>query len=329
MFEDFDVDTNVLLICYGTDNSDIISALSKSKASLHIDIGQSLRMNDLENCLLGRVKTIFLSTSSELFLRDYDGSIEDTRKQLLELSDTLVFKENRGGIRLFTEEMYKPIQVGAQVRPIIHSVGVGDCFDAAFIALQCHYSQLEALSYASWISSEYACYGKWNHYKENVSQVKRIPPDEIVEMEGIKLAWEHRNDFNIYIAAPDFDYVDRTHIDKVASSLAYHNFRPRLPIREFGQVKFSDIPAERKRIFRADMELLEECDMLIAVLAEQDDGTMIEIGLAAARKLPVIVYDPNGIAQNLVLQNLPDLISSDLDKILVKVFEIASRGAND
>lgn len=321
-----DEDSDVLLIGYGSNVSEVISSLAKSNARLHIDLGQSFRQNELLSTLKGKISTLMVSTSSKVFLDDYKGSVSSLCAQMLKYSESLLFKENRGGARLFnSSQQTGAIQVGAQARPIVHSVGVGDCFDAAFVALLSRFNPIEALSYATWISSEYACYRDWDSFKRKVNRVMGTSPREIVELEGTKLTWEEREEFNIYIAAPDFDYVDRTHINNVVSCLKYHNFKPRLPIRESGQAVIDDSSSEKARLFQADMNLLDECDMLLAVLVEHDDGTMIEIGLASGRRIPVVVYDPNRIAHNLVLQNLPEFSSSDLDEILVKVFEIASR----
>ena len=77
---------------------------------------------------------------------------------------------------------------------------------------------------------------------------------------------------------------------------------------------------ERQRLFHGDMHLLDQCNMQIAVLLYNDPGTMIEIGLAAQRGIPTLVYDPNKIADNCMLTELPTLVSSDLDEIIAKVF---------
>lgn len=129
----------------------------------------------------------------------------------------------------------------------------------------------------------------------------------------------------IYIAAPDFDYMDTTHIDTVAKSLTYHNFTPRLPVRENGQMGDDDSIERKKGLFDADMAILGQCQLLLAVMLNNDPGTLIEIGLAAAKGIPVLVYDPHRIAKNLMLTELPALVSSDLDEIVAKVFDLASR----
>jgi hypothetical protein len=59
----------------------------------------------------------------------------------------------------------------------------------------------------------------------------------------------------------------------------------------------------------------------------EDPGTMIEIGMAIERRMPVIVYDPYRRAENLMLTQLPDRVSSDLDVVISAVFKYAARAA--
>ena len=83
---------------------------------------------------------------------------------------------------------------------------------------------------------------------------------------------------------------------------------------------------ERKQnLCDADLRLLGECQMVVAVLPYDDPGTLIEIGIAVERGLPVIVYDPYNRAENLMLTQLPALVSADLDEIISAVFKHASR----
>jgi nucleoside 2-deoxyribosyltransferase len=64
---------------------------------------------------------------------------------------------------------------------------------------------------------------------------------------------------------------------------------------------------------------------MIAVLIFNDPGTLIEIGIAVERGIPVIVYDPYGLADNLMLTQLPKLVSNDLDAVISATFEQASK----
>lgn len=54
----------------------------------------------------------------------------------------------------------------------------------------------------------------------------------------------------------------------------------------------NDNKNQKLNFFNKDMELLKDCQILIAVLLFNDPGTLIEIGVAAERKLPTFVYDP-------------------------------------
>ena len=328
--EGFGKNSNVLLFNYGSDLSQLIRALDQSNAKLHLDLGQAFNQFDSLSSMERRLNTIIASTSSQNFLSDHNESIDDLLSQMFEFCDDFLFKENRGGARLFKSATPKDaLHVGAQTRPIVHSVGVGDCYDAVYISLLDRFDPNEALGYASWISSEYASYKNWESFISKVNKIIETDPSDIIGLQGLRLKWEDRDKINIYIAAPDFDYVDRTQIDNVANCLKYHNFSPRLPIREFGQADINDSIEKKEKLFQQDIRLLDECDILLAVLVEQDDGTMLEIGLASGLNKPVVIYDPNRIASNLFLQNLPEFISSDLDEVLVRVFEIGSRIIND
>jgi nucleoside 2-deoxyribosyltransferase len=64
-------------------------------------------------------------------------------------------------------------------------------------------------------------------------------------------------------------------------------------------------------------------------LLYDDPGTLIEIGLAIERKIPVIVFDPFSRATNLMLTELPTLVSSDLDKVLTEIFVQSAKITNE
>jgi len=307
--------------------SPIVDLCRQTGAKIHIDLGNARGTpKDIINPLR-KVETIFLSTSSEIFLHEFEGSIDEVRSEILtNYARQFVFKENRGGCRLYNDSnLQNTIQVGAQFRPIVHSVGVGDCFDIAYILFKKGYSDEIALSYAAWIAAEYAMTTFPNDFKRGCDRVRQISSTEIVSLSSIYLPWEKRPDYSIYIAAPDFDYKDRSLIDKIVNNLKYHNFKPRLPIRENGQLGVEASEERKEQLFIADLALLEESKLILAILLDNDPGTLIEIGFAKAIGKSVIVYDPYRQAQNLMLTQIPDLISPDLDIITSKIFELLSK----
>ena len=319
--------TDIVIFPGNYDLSKLLTSLQESTASIHIDIANGVDEIKVLEVLGRKFDTVILSTSSNLFLHTYSESLENICKDLVgRLCHTFLFKENRGGARLFGEQIQdKFIQVQAQVRNVVHSVGIGDCFDVVFLTLKHQLSLQGALTYASWIAAEYASTTYPEDFKDACKRVLSIHEEQIVSIEGVVLPWEKRQETNIYIAAPDFDFVDRTSIDHLVECLKYHNFKPRLPVRENGQMSANATANQKQILFTKDMELISECQLMVAVMIYDDPGTLIEIGLAAGLKIPVIVYDPYRKAHNLMLTQLPNLISANLDEIIAKVFVLAAR----
>ena len=318
------VPTDVLLFPGGFDLHAVLAALTLSTANVYADANFEPHSPATFGILGRPFETLIYSTSSRHFVERYSGSFDSIKTELLgKYAKSILLKENRGGSRFIRENSL--VSTAAQSRIIQHSVGVGDCFDAVFIALRHNESEAAALAYASCIAAEYASTTYPDEFRDNAQAWLNIPAEEIAELGGVVLPWESRPSINIYIAAPDFDHVDRRPIDTVAASLKYHNFTPRLPVREHGQMGQNPTQERRQALCDADMRLLGDCQVLVAVMLYDDPGTLIEIGIAVERGIPVIVYDPGSRADNLMLTQLPFLVSSDLDQVISAVFDCASR----
>ncbi len=317
--------SDVLLFPGGFDVTAVLEVLRPLDVNVFADA--NFAPDDLELFRkLGRpLEAVIYSTSSRIFLDRFSGDLGEMKRQLLStsLSNSVLLKENRGGSRFLRGDDL--ISVPAQQRTIQHSVGVGDCFNAAFVALRHRYSEHAALAYASCIAAEYACTTFPDDFKKSVQAWLAVEPDEIEQLAGIVLPWEDRKQINVYIAAPDFDDVDTGPVDRIADSLTYHNFTPRLPVRENGQMGRDASTERRQMLCDADIALLDECQLMVAVLLFNDPGTLIEIGIAVERKMPVFVYDPFSIADNLMLTQLPFCVSPNLDEVISALFSHASK----
>ena len=310
---------------YGTVTKNLPSGCKK-----HLDVSNNVPdILSLEK--LSEVETIFISTSSPIFKNYYnevDFSINTFFSLFKRMTKKIVLKENRGGSRAYDTTNGELIKIPSQTQEIVHSVGVGDVYDVVSIVLGEKVLFEDSLNISSWIATEYAKTTFPVDFKKMVSRVLKIDVADLKSLGGCQLPWELRKQCHIYIAAPDFDFVDTTQIDLLERSLLYHNFVPHRPIKENGQMETDASPERKNFLFNKDMVLLDHCNMLIAVLLYNDPGTLIEIGLAAERKIPTLVYDPQKIATNCVLTQLPMLISSDLDKILSEVFNMYSKLIN-
>ena len=93
----------------------------------------------------------------------------------------------------------------------------------------------------------------------------------------------------IYVAGPLFNAHERWYLERVAEALEAAGYRTFLPHRDAGLVKSSSYE-ERYRIFHADIEALNACDLCVALLTgpDHDSGTSAELGYLYALGKPCI-----------------------------------------
>lgn len=317
--------TDVIVFPGGFDLTKILLVLRQTNASIHIDANFEPKNFKAFQVLARPLETLILSTSSGTFLNVFKGDCARIRQAGLRVARSFLLKENRGGSRYFRHGNASPIFVPAFPRKIIHSVGVGDCFNAALVCLALSMPLKAALIYASLLAGEYASVLKQPLFKKAVDRTMKIESNEATKLQGISLPWELRQKVQIYIAAPDFKSVNRSQIERVVSCLQYHNFVPRRPVVEHGEITAESSMKERRTTASADVQLLKECKILLAILIFDDPGTYIEIGIAHQMGKPVIIYKPNQITDNLLTDELPTLVSSNLDEVISEVFKQAAK----
>lgn len=304
-------------------NETILDGLSDFEGKIHIDMNydcdEILVLNKLN------VETVFLSTSSISFEGFFK---ESSYEKLIDYFKTrevnqLLIKENRGGSWIFDFMENRSYDAPAFVGTAIHSVGVGDVYDIAYICGQFTSDIGSSMVFASWVASLYAQTLRQEEFKENVKIVSQSI-NEFVEMEGIRVPWNERGNYPIYMAAPDFDYVNTQQLDVLAEALSYHHFKPRRPVKENGQVSSNMGISEESIIFAKDIELLSECKLMIAILFYNDQGTLVEIGNYQANGKTIILYDPYMKLDNMFLKNACSYYCNTMSEVINAVFDSVS-----
>lgn len=127
--------SDILFFPEASDPTELIEILNNDKSSvLHIDANNLPELiNSKGNSGQIDVGTLFLSTSSCFFYPEYIG-IPKLLENVFSFCDELILKENRGGTRAFAEKGQKLITIPSFPRKIVHSVGVGDAFDATYLS---------------------------------------------------------------------------------------------------------------------------------------------------------------------------------------------------
>ena len=200
----------------------------------------------------------------------------------------------------------------------MHSVGVGDVYNAIFISTI--FSDVtRRMRFAALCAAKYAETMSYKKFKENVQLVFKSN-DELNELVGIRLPWDERKKINIYLAAPDFPNVNTELLVKLNECLTYHNFTPRLPIRENGIVTKDISYEDELTIYQKDISLLNDCDLLIAVLLYNDPGTLVELGLFKQAGKPTIIFDPFNCCENMFVRHIPDYLCKTVADVIGAVF---------
>jgi len=142
---------------------------------------------------------------------------------------------------------------------------------------------------------------------------------------GTSVPWQERPNFQIYLAAPDFSYVQKEEIDVAIAALEYHNFRVRRPVQENGEVERGTPHSQLRNYYHRDLQLLDECSLVFAVPLDRDPGTLVEVGFAIARNKPVVLFDARNENANTMTICGSHFYSSDVDACINGVFEVVSK----
>lgn len=277
----------------------------------------------------GKIEAIIISTSSAFFLALGNNDLSKLITEVKQLDpEVLLVKENRGGSRLFTFKDSKIEKIPASLSKTVNSVGVGDVFTAVMVAM----------SNKGWIEAAWRGYQAATVYsqttypddiKRDVQRSFNLSLQVLQGLGGTSLPWHDRQKYSIYLAGPDFSYVEKIELDRAVTSLEYHNFKVRRPITENGELPRPANENDLRQTYIKDYELLKECDMVFAIPLERDPGTLVEIGMAIALGKPVVTFDPRKENNNTMVMCGSVVYSSTLDDCLNATFNILAKKSEE
>ena len=189
-------------------------------------------------------------------------------------ADVVVLKMGGHGALVATRDGQG--QVPAYRSETVFKIGSGDVFSAAFTqfwALE-QRSPAEAADLASRATSHYV-----NTHGLPIPSAKalmKMAAEPVIPGTG-----------KIYIAAPFFNLAERWVVEEVRNQLLAMNVPVFSPLHDVGEG-----PGEV--VAPLDLQGLDECQAVLAILNGADAGTIFEIGYAVARDIPVV-----GLAQNM------------------------------
>jgi len=274
----------------------------------------------------GQLRTVIISTSSPLFMREAAQDISPLLHAVTQLGARwLLLKENRGGSRLFKLGGGTVELLPAQLGKTVNSVGVGDAFSAVLSGLSAQGDVVEAAWRGAQVATRYAQTTYPDDLGRDVQRDFGLSLSTLRALWGTSLPWHERPQHSIYLAAPDFSYFPKPEIDRVIDALRYHNFRLRRPVQEVGELPRDASLADRQGAYERDVSLLKECAAVFAVPLGRDPGTLVEVGMALALAKPVIVFDPRQENNNTMVVAGSAVYSTDLDDCLNELYRVLGR----
>jgi nucleoside 2-deoxyribosyltransferase len=307
-----------------------VCAMLPATARLHVDVAYDVETPITLAELNRSVEAVLISTSSPLFAKTKDQTLNGVAAAFAGCKPKyVILKQNRGGTELLDcSNAYRVEALPAQLGTTINSVGVGDVFAVAFLT-----ALPEGAAIAGWRATyAAAAYSQTTYpdiFKKYVERDQRLSLDEMRSLWGTFLPWSARPAVQIYFAAPDFAKADRRAIDAALRALAYHNFAPRRPVVENGELPPNSDAVTLRTIYEKDYELLKKCSLVFAVPTERDPGTLVEVGLAIEAGIPVITYDPSNKNNNTMVISGSSFYSSDLDACLNATFQLLSQDKSE
>jgi nucleoside 2-deoxyribosyltransferase len=313
-----------VVIFPGRFDLDGVMAKTSPAAKITIDVAYDIDGPEALKRYIGRFRSLVISTSSELFANLGHADITGLVALAAEIgAQSFLLKENRGGSRLFQIASDRVDSIPAVLGQTVNSVGVGDAFTAIFGSLDA--DPLTAAWRGMQVATAYSQTTFPDDLYRDVQREFALPIEVVQNLGGVQLPWHQRPSFQVYLAAPDFSYIEKPEIDAAVAALTYHNFVVRRPIRENGEAPRDTPVGELRRFYDADVALIDQCSVIFAIPLGKDPGTLVEMGIAIDRGLPVITYDPRKENANTMVVCGSTSYSDDLDISLNELFQSLSQ----
>lgn len=296
----------------------LFSSDAKFTFDVAYDVSDLSSLSAFQEC----TQAIIISTSSELFLSLGGENLDELLAEVRKISpEVFLLKENRGGSRLFNLLDGSVEEIPASLGKTVNSVGVGDVYSAVMVGFSPH-GWIEAAWRGCQVATVYSQTTYPDDLRRDVRRGFNLSLDVLRGLGGTTLPWHDRKQFSIYLAGPDFSYVEKPELDRAVASLTYHNFKVRRPIQENGELTLPASQAELVRTYHMDYQLLNECDAVFGVPLGRDPGTLVEIGMAIALGKPVITFDPRRENDNTMVVAGSVVYSAALDECLNGTFNV-------
>lgn len=237
--------------------------------------------------------------NAELALMSSAGSMEEQVRNLTDKPDVVIVKCGPYGARVF-EGGSEVGQVPVYISKSVYKIGSGDIFSAMFAYFWSQES-LSALDAAD-KASQYVA-----HYVEHRST--RLPRT----LEKLRPWTPQKGPAKVYLAGSFFTSEHVWLVEEAYNGLKSLGIPVFSPYHDVGLGTGTEIA-------QADLIGLHECELIFALITDNDPGTLFEIGYAISKGKKVIAFAQNARGQDhTMLHGTGCLICDDLATALYQV----------
>lgn len=126
---------------------------------------------------------------------------------------------------------------------------------------------------------------------------------------------------NAYIAAPFFNEAQLKFVVSIESYLHENEIKFFSPRSEGILMNMSKEEKEKalKNIFDSNIEHMDKCDFMIAVIDDWDTGTVFEIGYAFGQKIPVFTISNYNYGLNVMIREAVTVHNKNVQNLIANI----------
>jgi sugar/nucleoside kinase (ribokinase family) len=269
-------------------------------------------INDARSIL--KYVTVLLVNEEEALLLSQANALEDAIKKLSDVGPKyIIIKRGHRGCILAYDGQTKTIP--AYKSNVECTLGSGDVFGGALAATFIRTGDIEySTKLANCVAANF---------------IERLSIEAIINKAGVEVDMISRefvspgsSDKIIYLASPFFSKPEVDWVKLITDRIEGASFKVLSPSRENGIINKETPVDERKNIFAADLELLRQSDIMVALLDNGDPGTCFEVGLAYERGIPIIALKTSQFELNNMLLCGCNIIVDSIEELIEQLYKL-------
>lgn len=257
--------------------------------------------------------SVLLANEEEIQLLAEEQTVDRAIQKLAFLGPQyIIIKKGIKGCTIVREGK-DSIDISAFKSNAICTVGSGDVFGGAFAATFLETNDiLYSVELASSVVANFV-----EHFEIGNCISKEIAIRDMKKRERLNVT--AIDDIVIYLAGPFFSQQEVIWVNYIYNKLQSFGLKVLSPSLENGIINESTDEKQKKNIFINDIKLLEQANIVVALLDHNDPGTCYEIGYAYKKGIPVIGLKTDNSPINNMIVHSCDIICNTLDELIVEV----------